>query len=71
MNNDEGEQYYRNAPRSVQFAMRFAAMLIIVVSLTALAKGLSWALGTNFSDMLILSFAASFVLRDIKRSIHK
>ncbi len=71
MNNDEGEQYYRNAPKGVQFMMRFIAMLVVVIILTATAKGLSWALGTSFTDMLIVVFFSSHVLRDVKGSLHK
>lgn len=68
---DEGEQYYHNAPKGVQFLMRFAAMLIIMVCLTALAKGISLLLGTDFTDMLIVVFFSSHVLRDIKGSLNK
>lgn len=68
---NEGEQYYRNAPKGVQFMMRFIAMLVVVIILTAIAKGLSWALGADFTDMLIVVFFASSVMASMKRSIHK
>lgn len=68
---DEGEKYYRNAPKSVQFAMRLTATLIIVVTLTAIAKGLSWALGADFTDMLLVVFFTSSVMASMKRNINK
>ena len=68
---NEGDQHYRNAPKGVQFAMRFAAMLIVMTGLTGIAKVISILLGTNFTDMLIVVFFSSHVLRDIKGSLHK
>ncbi len=62
---------YRNAPRSIQFAMRFAAMVVALLILVAIAKALSWGLGTDLTDMLLVVFMGSVILREVKKDVSK